>query len=105
MSIWRLPHILIVQLKRFSFKYVLYSDKIDKFVQYPVRGLDLSPYMSEGANTESCLYDLYGVCNHMGRLLGGHYTAYARTMASHTSEEIGKQAERDYSLITALIHE
>lgn len=37
MSVWRLPHVLIIQLKRFSFKYVLCSDKIDKFVQYPVR--------------------------------------------------------------------
>ena len=37
MSIWRLPTVLIIQLKRFSFKYVLYSDKIDKFVQYPIR--------------------------------------------------------------------
>jgi len=36
MSLWKLPPVLIVQLKRFSFKYVLYSDKIDKFVDYPI---------------------------------------------------------------------
>ncbi|KAK7077081.1 Ubiquitin carboxyl-terminal hydrolase 19 [Halocaridina rubra] len=85
MSIWRLPHVLIIQLKRFSFKYVLYSDKIDKFVQYPIRGLNLRPYMSVEPDDGPAIYDLYGVINHMGRLLGGHYTAYARTVAKHDS--------------------
>ncbi|KAK3877709.1 hypothetical protein Pcinc_017596 [Petrolisthes cinctipes] len=82
MSVWRLPHILIIQLKRFSFKYVLYSDKIDKFVQYPVRGLNLQPYMSVEPEDGPATYDLFGVINHMGRLLGGHYTAYARLLAT-----------------------
>ena len=25
------------------------------------------------------IYDLYGVCNHSGGVLGGHYTSYIRT--------------------------
>lgn len=94
MSVWRLPHILIIQLKRFSFKYVLYSDKIDKFVQYPVRGLDLQPYMSAEPEDGPALYDLYGVINHMGRLLGGHYTSYARLVSKHDS----RQSEIDWRL-------
>lgn len=94
MSIWRLPHILIIQLKRFSFKYVLYSDKIDKFVQYPVRGLNVQPYMSCEPEDGPAIYDLYGVINHMGRLLGGHYTAYARTTAKQDS----RQSEVDWRL-------
>lgn len=38
------------------------------------------------------IYDLYGVINHMGRLLGGHYTSYARLVAKHDSRqsEIGE---------------
>lgn len=28
---------------------------------------------------DDMLYDLYGVVNHTGGLLGGHYTAYAHT--------------------------
>uniref|UniRef100_A0A6A7FSR5 ubiquitinyl hydrolase 1 n=2 Tax=Hirondellea gigas TaxID=1518452 RepID=A0A6A7FSR5_9CRUS len=87
MSLWKLPPVLIVQLKRFSFKYVLYSDKIDKFVQYPIRGFDVSPYISPGGGDgRSTQYDLYGVVNHMGRLLGGHYTAYARTLNAHDTD-------------------
>ncbi|XP_068242190.1 ubiquitin carboxyl-terminal hydrolase 19-like [Palaemon carinicauda] len=94
MSIWRLPHVLIIQLKRFSFKYVLYSDKIDKIVQYPVRGLNVQPYMSRKPEDGPAIYDLYGVINHMGRLLGGHYTAYARTVAKHDT----RQSEIDWRL-------
>lgn len=37
MSLWRLPTILIVQLKRFSFKNLIWRDKIDKMVEYPIR--------------------------------------------------------------------
>jgi len=37
------------------------------------------------------LYDLYGVVNHHGSLLGGHYTAYARCLDQYDSSvtEIG----------------
>lgn len=37
MSIWRLPHTLIIQLKRFSFRNFIWRDKIDKMVEFPVR--------------------------------------------------------------------
>ncbi len=30
-------------------------------------------------NEPPAVYDLYGVINHYGGILGGHYTAYART--------------------------
>jgi len=43
----------------------------------------------------SALYDLYGVVNHSGGLLGGHYTAYART--PHTSD-------RDTNELGAYVH-
>ncbi|XP_077982942.1 ubiquitin carboxyl-terminal hydrolase 19-like [Glandiceps talaboti] len=80
MSVWRLPMTLIIQLKRFSFKNMLWRDKIDKMVDYPIRGLNLSNYCSGPKKPDSSdsLYDLYGVVNHMGGILGGHYTAYAR---------------------------
>ena len=29
-----------------------------------------------GYNKDSYKYDLYGVCNHMGGVMGGHYTAF-----------------------------
>jgi len=36
LSIWRLPDLLIVQLKRFSFANYIWRCKIDKLVQFPV---------------------------------------------------------------------
>lgn len=52
----------------------------------------MQPYMSCEPEDGPAIYDLYGVINHMGRLLGGHYTAYARTTAKHDSRqsEVGK---------------
>ena len=47
---------------------------------FPDRDLDMSNY-SIGEPTSirrSPVYELYGVINHHGGLLGGHYTAYAR---------------------------
>ncbi|XP_014675993.1 PREDICTED: ubiquitin carboxyl-terminal hydrolase 19-like [Priapulus caudatus] len=80
MSLWRLPTILIVQLKRFSFKNLIWRDKIDKMVVYPIRGLDLSPYWCTRLQPGDPvpIYDLYAVVNHHGNILGGHYTTYSR---------------------------
>ena len=50
----------------------------------------MAPHIAAGGGDgRSTQYDLYGVVNHMGRLLGGHYTAYARTMCDQTQSEIG----------------
>ena len=37
MSVWRLPHVLIIHLKRFSFHNFIWRDKIDKLVKIPLR--------------------------------------------------------------------
>lgn len=47
----------------------------------------MQPYMSCEPEDGPAIYDLYGVINHMGRLLGGHYTAYARTTAKQDSRQ------------------
>ncbi|XP_013772664.1 ubiquitin carboxyl-terminal hydrolase 19-like isoform X1 [Limulus polyphemus] len=80
LSLWRLPPVLIIQLKRFSFKNLIWRDKIDKMVEFPLRGLDLSPYFCGPISPPgvSPLYDLYAVINHHGGILGGHYTAFGR---------------------------
>lgn len=36
LSLWRLPVVLIIQLKRFSFTRSIFRDKIDKMVDFPV---------------------------------------------------------------------
>ncbi|KAI9227968.1 MAG: hypothetical protein DHS80DRAFT_16312 [Piptocephalis tieghemiana] len=72
MAISKLPDILIIHLKRFSFNGP-FRDKLDTPVTFPTRSLDLSKYVSEySQGKESHVYDLYGVSNHFGGLNGGH---------------------------------
>ncbi|KAJ3013885.1 UNVERIFIED_CONTAM: Ubiquitin carboxyl-terminal hydrolase 15 [Siphonaria sp. JEL0065] len=82
------PEVLIFHLKRFSssgggssaggFRNSS-SRKIEALVQFPLTGLDVSPYMS-GPNDANNIYDLYAVSNHMGGLGGGHYTAFVKSI-------------------------
>ena len=39
---------------------------------------DLSKYI-KGYNASKYIYDLYGICNHIGNLNGGHYTSFIKT--------------------------
>jgi ubiquitin carboxyl-terminal hydrolase 4/11/15 len=75
MTIFRLPKILIIQLKRFKEKGY-HKDKDGRLISFPVEGLDMTRFchISNGPP----LYDLYAVSNHFGGLGGGHYTAYAK---------------------------
>jgi ubiquitin C-terminal hydrolase len=68
-----LPEILVVDLKRFSNSI----RKNNALVNFPLTGLDLSDYVI-GYNKYSYVYDLYGVCNHSGSTIGGHYTAFVK---------------------------
>ena len=79
-DLWRLPEILVIHLKRFSFSRMWYDDiqnityknhqtdrsvngrrnKLSSFVDFPLEGLDLSEYTlcEQDGGT---LYDLYAV--------------------------------------------
>lgn len=63
-------------LKRFSNngRFSLGGDKIDAFVDAPLRGLDLSGVVKGPLknNDDNLIYDLYAVSNHYGGLGGGH---------------------------------
>tara|TARA_Y100000816_G_scaffold280099_1_gene253107 strand:- start:440 stop:1453 length:1014 start_codon:yes stop_codon:yes gene_type:complete len=72
---WNLPEILVICIKRFSFDG---KKKENKLIDFPINNLDLSKYVI-GYNKNNNIYDLYGVCNHSGRLQGGHYTSYVKT--------------------------
>jgi len=67
---WSLPDILIITLKRFS----NHHKKNQCLVDFPLEDLNLSKYVV-GYDSKSYIYDLYGICNHSGGLMGGHYTA------------------------------
>ncbi|XP_068439402.1 ubiquitin carboxyl-terminal hydrolase 31-like [Clinocottus analis] len=98
LSLWTLPDILILHLKRFR------QDgdrrmKMQNMVKFPLTGMDMAPHMVKrsqsswslpshwspwrrpygmGRDPEDYLYDLYAVCNHHGTMQGGHYTAHCK---------------------------
>uniref|UniRef100_A0A6C0IRA0 USP domain-containing protein n=1 Tax=viral metagenome TaxID=1070528 RepID=A0A6C0IRA0_9ZZZZ len=72
---WSFPDILVIDIKRFN--YYNYSKKNQVLVDFPLENLDLSPYVI-GYNKYNYKYDLYGVCNHSGSTMGGHYTSFVK---------------------------
>ncbi|XP_051925296.1 ubiquitin carboxyl-terminal hydrolase 31-like [Hippocampus zosterae] len=98
LSLWTLPDILILHLKRFR------QDgdrrmKMQNMVKFPLTSMDMAPHMVKrsqsswslpshwspwrrpyglGRDPEDYLYDLYAVCNHHGTMQGGHYTAQCK---------------------------
>ncbi|RLN93527.1 hypothetical protein BBJ28_00020623 [Nothophytophthora sp. Chile5] len=74
-SVYRLPNVLVLHLKRFSFSSFS-RDKVSTAINFPAQSLDLAEYCASDAVIDgSTLYDLTGVVHHMGSLNGGHYTA------------------------------
>ncbi|XP_071881999.1 ubiquitin carboxyl-terminal hydrolase 43 isoform X4 [Anas platyrhynchos] len=85
LSLWTLPDILIIHLKRFR-QVAEHRHKLTTLVRFPLRGLDMAPHLAPGggrwaprrlpeSRPRDSLYDLYAVCNHHGSMQGGHYTA------------------------------
>jgi len=74
-DLWSLPEVLVIHLKRFSYNRY-WRDKIDTLIEFPVKNLDMTPYVINSAHGQA-VYDLISVSNHYGGMGGGHYTAYA----------------------------
>lgn len=83
-----LPKVLCLHLKRFD---AAQNKKIDDFVSFPARGLNMGKYLaqwcevtrlplsSSGVNAEPQIcYDLFGTVNHVGNMQSGHYVANAK---------------------------
>jgi hypothetical protein len=99
-----LPNLLTVQLKRFR-NYGGKMEKSSARVKLPPV-LDLSqhmltkdmvarlrPHLAEDARlpevaetSSGCLYELYGICEHIGSMGGGHYVAYVNAGPSLAEE-------------------
>ncbi|CAM6081562.1 unnamed protein product [Calypogeia fissa] len=77
LDLWRLPEILVVHLKRFSYSRYL-KNKLETFVNFPIHDLDLSTYVASTSEPQGYVYELYAISNHYGSMGGGHYTAYAK---------------------------
>jgi len=73
-SFWNFPKVLVISLKRFSPDG---TRKLNNLINFPLENLDLSKYV-RGYNASTYKYNLYGICNHMGGVMGGHYTAFVK---------------------------
>jgi ubiquitin C-terminal hydrolase len=81
-KLWRLPKILIINLKRFNYNnYGMISSKNTKYIKYPIYDLDLSEFINENSQYKSkCKYNLFAVNNHhtisgINTINSGHYTS------------------------------
>jgi len=98
-SIYKLPDILLIHLKRFQMT-ARWREKITTKIVFPLLGLDMDKYVFKSAESLASsasasararngggveeeenknIYDLYAVSNHFGNLSSGHYTAYVKT--------------------------
>ena len=70
---WSLPDILVIDIKRFNAS----NRKNQVLIDFPLENLNLTSYVI-GYDKDSYIYDLYGVCNHNGSVMGGHYTSFVK---------------------------
>ncbi|XP_050379579.1 ubiquitin carboxyl-terminal hydrolase 8-like [Argentina anserina] len=77
LDLWRLPEILVIHLKRFSYDHY-FKNKLETLVDFPVYDLDISTYITHHSSQLSSRYMLYAISNHYGGLGGGHYTAFVQ---------------------------
>jgi ubiquitin C-terminal hydrolase len=73
LNFWNFPDILVIDIKRFNAQ----NRKNQIMIDFPLDNLNLSKYVV-GYNKDSYVYDLYGVCNHSGSVMGGHYTSFVK---------------------------
>ncbi len=77
LSLFRVPKILVLHLKRFSNNGLT---KINTEVEFPIfQNLDTSSWIDKQSKVQKCKYELISVVNHNGTLYGGHYFATARS--------------------------
>ncbi|CAD8200152.1 unnamed protein product [Paramecium octaurelia] len=102
MQIYKASDILIFTLKRFKASSGFFKQKLETFVEFPVRGLDLTDFIlnknrpldyeqelkdqekieeefpDQNETNKKLIYDLFAVSNHFGGMGGGHYTAFGK---------------------------
>ena len=90
MELWRLPEIMVIHLKRFTFEGGN-AEKIDLPLDFPIFAFDANQWVRSvdsaitrnrgltlSSTTLQNTYDIFAVVNHMGSIGGGHYTAFCK---------------------------
>lgn len=81
LDLWRLPEVLVIHLKRFSYSRSM-KHKLETFVNFPIHDFDLTNYIANKNNASRQLYELYALTNHYGGMGSGHYTAHIKVRKS-----------------------
>ncbi|KHG02436.1 Ubiquitin carboxyl-terminal hydrolase 5 -like protein [Gossypium arboreum] len=79
LDLWRLPEVLVIHLKRFSYSRSM-KHKVETFVNFPIHDFDLTNYVADKRSSCSQLYELYALTNHYGGMGSGHYTAHIKLL-------------------------
>ncbi|EPB73902.1 MYND finger [Ancylostoma ceylanicum] len=93
LELFRLPPVLIVQLKRFvytaTYQTMHRRSKDERRVIYPIGNLDMSPFLAETAPAgQNTVYDLTGVVCHSGSSYFGHYVSIGRLAGFDSTETV-----------------
>jgi ubiquitin carboxyl-terminal hydrolase 20/33 len=75
-QVLQLPEVLCIHLKRFRHE-LMFSSKISSAVSFPLKGLDMRPYLHTDCVSKVTTYELFSVICHYGTAGGGHYISYA----------------------------
>ena len=97
-SFWSFPNILVIDFKRFNNRF----QKNQINITFPVDNLDLTDYVI-GYKKEKFKYELYGVCNHSGGVMGGHYTSYVKNANGkwyHYNDTFVSEVEKNESIVS-----
>lgn len=87
LDLWRLPEILVVHLKRFSYSRFL-KNKLETYVDFPLDELDLTGFLAHESGPRLNRYRLYALSNHYGSMGGGHYTATVYVSAPFPNKSV-----------------
>jgi hypothetical protein len=104
---WNFPPILVISLNRFYYdseKKCLLKNM--HLVDFPIDSLDLSSHV-RGYNPNTYQYELYGICNHIGDITGGHYSAFIKTSQQqwfHCNDHIIEHVEKVEQMITPMAY-
>ncbi|XP_058093308.1 ubiquitin carboxyl-terminal hydrolase 5 isoform X1 [Magnolia sinica] len=79
LDLWRLPEVLVIHLKRFSYSRSM-KHKLETFVNFPIHDFDLTNYVAHKNGSRRQLYELYALSNHYGGMGSGHYTAHIKLL-------------------------
>jgi ubiquitin carboxyl-terminal hydrolase 8 len=102
-TFWNLPKILVITFKRFT---NFGNNKRQDLVTFPLEKLDLSKYVC-GYNPNKYKYNLMGICNHTGGVMGGHYTSFVKNSQNewiHFNDMTHQRVDDPIKMITPMAY-